>query len=372
MKPFFLLLPALLAGSVLPAKAEVLPVYVGTYTDHSASHGIYRGTFDTASGRLGPFTLAVTARDPGFLAFGPGDRFLYAGLESAGHAAVASFAVKPDGSLAPLDVEPSGGEGTCFVSVDGAGRTLLAANYSAGSISAFRINPDGSLGARTALIPFHGSGPNLERQKGPHAHSIYVSPDQAFVYACDLGSDRVWIFRFDAARGTLSPNDPPSAPVPPGSGARHLVFSRDGRHVDVVNEMGNSVTVFARNPATGALTPLETVPTLLPGTLRAKVTSAEIALSSSDTRLYVSNRGCDTISVFAVDAAGEISLLQSVPAAVQVPRFFALDPTGRWLLVAGQKNSRIAVWQIDPATGKLIAPRQFAVLGAPVCLLFGK
>jgi len=353
-----------------PVFAKEVSFYVGTYTDHSTRQGIYRGMLDTDTGKLGPLTLAAQVKNPNFLALSPDGKFLYAAEGVAHQQMVGAFAVEADGSLLALNEEPSGGEDTCHVAVDRTGRNVLVANYGSGSIACFRIKPDGSVGERTALIAFTGSGPNQARQKSPHAHSIYVSPDNAFVYACDLGTDRIWIFKLDAAHGTLTPNDPPSAQVPPGAGARHLVFSRDGRFVYVANEMGLSVTVFARNISDGSLTPLQTVPTLPPGTPAKDATVAEIALSPTGQWLYVSNRGCDTISVFAIDADGKLTLMQNAPALVKMPRHFALDPAGQWLITAGQKDNRIAVLKIDPKTGQLSATDQSATVGSPVCVLF--
>jgi 6-phosphogluconolactonase len=220
------------------------------------------------------------------------------------------------------------------------------------------------------MIQLAGSGPNPKRQLGPHAHSIYTSPDDAFVYACDLGSDKVWIFKFDAGDGTLVPSDPPFARVPPGSGPRHLAFNPNGKFVYVSNEMGHDVTVFTRNASTGDLTVLETVGTLPAGTPEGNVTTAEIALHPSGKWLYVSNRGCDTISAFAVGEDGRIKLIQSVAAGVKFPRNFGLDASGQWMITAGQNDGRIAVLKVDPASGRLSATDQSAQVGSPVCVLF--
>jgi 6-phosphogluconolactonase len=368
----FLVVAWLVAGFGFRLSADTVPFYVATSTDHPAGGGIYRGTLDPATGRLGPLVLAAPALNPNFLAFAPDGACLYACLGPESHPVVGAFAVKPSGALRLLDTRPAGGLGTCHVSVDGSGRTLFAANYTDGTVSSFKIEPDGSLGARTARLAFHGSGPNAERQKGPHLHSVYLSPDQAFVYACDLGSDRIWIFRFDPARGILSPNLPPSASSPSGSGPRHLDFSPDGKTVDVVNEMGNSVSVFARDASSGALALTQTVSVRASGKPDPKSTSAEIARHPSGKWLYVSTRGCDTLSVFAIGDAGRLALRQNVPAGVKEPRSFALDPTGHWLVVAGQQDGRIAVWKIDPATGRLSATGRSVPVRGPMCVLFGK
>jgi len=358
------------AMCVRPALGEQMHFYVGTFTDNSASKGIYQGTLDILSGKLGPLTLAAPALDPAFLASDPSGNELYAVQEISGTGRVQSFERKPNGSLVPLNEQSSGGNGTCHVAVDPTGQDLLIANYGSGSIACFRLKQDGFLGIRTALIPFAGSGPNAKRQERPHAHSIYVSPDDAFVYACDLGTDHVWIFKFDAAAGTLVANVPPSASVPPGSGPRHLVFSPDGKLVYVANELGHSVSSFSRNPGTGSLTPLQTIATLSEGTPAGDVATAEIVIHPSGRWLYVSNRGCDTISVFVLDATGWLKLAQSISAGVKTPRSFALDPTGHWMITAGQTDNLLAVLKIDSDTGELTPTAQSAQVGSPVCILF--
>ena len=333
----------------------------------AASEGIYRGGIDTDTGKLDPLTPAGAAKYPNFLALSPDGKFLYATLD----AAVEAFAVQPDGALRPLDKELSGGAGACHVSVDETGRHVFVANYDGGCIACFGTNPDGSLGERTALMPFTGSGPDPKRQTKPYAHSVYPDPANKFVYACDLGTDHVWIFKFDAARGTLVPNDPPSAKVPPGSGPRHLAFHPNGKFVYVANEMGHSVTVFSRDAGSGALTALQTVSTLSLETPIQGVTTAEIACPAPGKWLYVSNRGCDTISVFSIAPDGKLTLVQSASSVAQMPRRFAIDPTGRWLIAAGQKDNRIAVLKIDPATGRLTPTDQVAEVASPICVLFG-
>jgi 6-phosphogluconolactonase len=191
------------------------------------------------------------------------------------------------------------------------------------------------------------------------------------VYACDLGSDRIWIFKFDAARGRLVANDPPWAQVPPGNGPRHLVFSRNGGFLYVSNELGHSITVFARDSSTGKLTPLQT--TVVPsGKSGGNIRTAELALHPSGKWLYVSNRGGDTLSMFAVRSSGRLGLIQTIAAGVKSPRSFAIDPLGRWIIVAGQNDNRIAVLKIDARSGELSATAPSARAGGPVCVLFEK
>lgn len=218
-----LLLLALLGHG---ARAEEAPLYV------AGNEGIYRDTLDTDTGKLGKLTLACAAKSPNFLAFSSDRQILYATL-GAGERTLADFFVQPDGSLSPLDEMPSGGAGACHVWLDGTGENVLVAHYDSGSIACFQLHDDGTLGERTALVPFTGSGPDPKRQTKPYAHSVYTDPGNKFVYACDLGTDKVRIFKFDAAKGTLAPNDPPFGKVPPGSGPRHLAFSPNGEFLSM-------------------------------------------------------------------------------------------------------------------------------------------
>jgi 6-phosphogluconolactonase len=361
---------AVLALSLVPVLGGQEPFYIGTYTDSHSSQGVYQGTIDSETGQLGPITLAAAATDPSFLALSPKGDALYSANETPGTGSVEAFQRSKDGSLIALNSEPAGGNGTCHVSMDPSGRDVLVANYGSGTIACFQVTPGGALGAQTALIQFKGSGPNLARQAAPHAHSIYTSPDDAYVYACDLGTDHVWIFKFDPATGTLQAAASPSADVPPGSGSRHLLFAHDSHRVYVANEMGDSVTFFARDPKTGALTPQQTVSALSTGRPETSTTTAELVLHPNARWLYVSNRGNDTISTFFLASSGQLKLIQNIAAGVKIPRNIAIDPSGRWMITAGQSDSHLAVLKIDPQTGKLSSTTNDAQVPTPVCVLF--
>lgn len=218
----------LLAGTLLlpvqAARAAVSTFYLGTYTDHSDSQGIYLGSLDLATGRLGQLKLAATEKNPNFLALSMDHEFLFAALSDA----VESFRVQPDGTLRALGRQPSGGGDTCHVSLDKTDREVFVSSYGAGNLTTFPAGADGRIGPRLALIPFTGSGPNHLRQDHAHIHSAYVDSENHFLYVCDLGTDSVWIFHL-GPKGELTPASPPAAKVPPGSGPRHLAFSRDGR-----------------------------------------------------------------------------------------------------------------------------------------------
>ena len=350
-------------------------VYFGTYTN-SLSRGIYVARLDGDTGRLSAPELAAETPSPCFLAVSPGNKFLYAAnsvpvFQGEKTGAVTAFAIDPgSGKLKWLNQTSSGGAGPCHVSVDATGKVLLVANYGSGSVKSISLNSDGSLGPGGLFFQLHGSGVNPGRQSGPHAHFITTDPANRFALACDLGTDRVLIYRL--ADGILTSNNPPFAVVPPGSGARHLAFSRDGKYVHVINEMGCTVTTFAWDADNGNLALVETVSALPPGVAaETRFTAAEILVHPSGQFVYATVRGHDSVSVFAADvASGRLTFRQNLPCGGQVPRGLGLDPTGRWLIVANQKSDNVVVFAVDAVTGKLSPTGQELKIGAPVDVKF--
>lgn len=365
-----LLLPQ--AASPAPDGASsTLTVYVGTYTD-AGSRGIYRFALDTSSGAASAPVLAGEAKNPSFLALHPSGRFLYAvgeidGFEGRKTGAVSAFAIDPkSGDLTLLNQQASEGGGPCHLVVDRGGRNVLVANYGGGTVAVLPIGKDGRLAKATSVQAHSGSGPNRSRQDKPHAHGIYLDADERHALAPDLGADRVFVYRFDAARGTLEPQG--AAPLAPGSGPRHLAFGPGGRHLYVISELASTVTAFGYDAARGALETLQTVPTL-PAGFDGTSTTAEVALTPDGRWLYASNRGHDSLALFSVAAAGRLSPAGHFPAGGRTPRHFAIDPSGRWLLVAHQGSDSIALFRLDGATGRLSATGATLSVSKPVCVL---
>jgi len=343
--------------------------YIGTYTGPGRADGIYTGILDSDTGQLGPVTLACKANSPGYLALSPDGAHLYAVTSDTG-GSVEAFQIEKSGTLTALNTVSSQGAGPCHLSIDPSGKNVLAANYSGGTIASIRINPDGTLGACTATLAFHGSGPNPARQDKPHAHFISTDSTGQFVYACDLGTDHIWSYRFDPATGILGDQTPVQGTVPPGSGSRHLAFGPGDNFAYVNGEMGRNITVFSRDKDTGSLTPIQTLP-LVPGAGPAPgITTAEDVLHPSGKWLYVSSRGDDIIAVFSIGPDGKLTFIQDVPSLVKIPRGFGIDPSGHWLISAGQDDGKLALLAIDPATGKLTATAQEAKVPAAICVLF--
>jgi 6-phosphogluconolactonase len=354
-------------------------VYFGTYTG-AKSKGIYVSRFDSATGTLTAPELAAEIQNPTFLAVAPGEHFLYAVSEvnkigDKNTGAVDAYAVDAKtGKLTLLNQQDSGGPGPCHLSVDVTGKCLLVANYAGGSIAALPIHADGSLGEAATFIQHTGSGPNKNRQTGPHAHFITTSPDNRFVLNCDLGLDRVFVYDFDAASAKLTDTGG-IFKVAPGSGPRHLFFSPDHQFVYVINEMGGTITVFSyytyiMGMLIAEMDEVQTISTL-PKDFSGQNTSAEIALHPSGKFLYASNRGHDSIALFSVDLkTGKLTFVEHQSTMGRTPRHFAIDPTGHWLIAENQASDTVVMFAIDQDTGKLKPTGQTISVGAPVCAVF--
>ncbi|HKB38992.1 MAG TPA: lactonase family protein [Gemmataceae bacterium] len=378
----FLLLAALAtstragAAPAAPAqKPDKLWVYVGTYTG-GKSKGIYRFELDLASGELTSKGVAVEVSNPSFLALHPSHRFLYAvgemdDFKGKKGGAVSAFALDADtGKLKLLNQQSSRGAGPCHVVVDRAGKNVLVANYGGGSVACLPIGEDGKLGEASSFVQHKGKGTDPRRQEGPHGHSINLDAANHFAFAADLGLDKVLVYRFDADKGTLTPNDPPSASVAPASGPRHFAFHPDGRHAYVINEMASTVTAFDYDAEKGTLKATQTISTLPKG-FKGDTSTAEVVVHPSGKFLYGSNRGHDSIAIFRVDAdSGKLTAAGHQKETIKVPRNFAVEPTGKYLLVGNQEGNTISVFRIDQKTGGLSLVGKPVEAPSPVCLRF--
>jgi 6-phosphogluconolactonase len=264
----------------------------------------------------------------------------------------------------------SQGADPCYLIVDKAGKYVLVANYTGGSIAVFPVLADGKLGDASAFVQHTGHGTDPRRQEGPHAHSIDLSPDNRFAMVDDLGLDELLVYKFDGAKGTLTSNDPPFAKVEAGAGPRHFALRPDGKFAYVVAEMGHTVTVFANDATSGKMQPLQTV-TTLPKDFKGRNDDAEIQMHPSGKFLYASNRGEDTIAIYAIDGRkGTLTQVGSVPTGGKEPRSFEIDPTGALLFAENQKSDNITVFKIDQQTGKLTPTGKVLEVATPVCLKF--
>ena len=350
-------------------------MYVGTYT-RETSAGIYAYRFDVTSGQAKPLGLVADVRDPSFLAIHPDGKHLYAVTESDdfdsdGSGSVSSFAIDPSsGDIQKLNEVSSKGGWPCHLNIDRSGRMLIVANYKGGSVASFPVNPDGTLGAASSFFQHDGRSVH-SRQEQPHAHSADFSPDGRFAFFSDLGLDQVKIYRADPATASLTPHEPPHVTVEPGSGPRHFAQHPGGRFAYGLNELSSTVTAYAYVPDAGTLEVLQTISTL-PAAFDGENYTAEIQVHPSGRFVYGSNRGHDSIAIFAVDeGTGQLEPIAQVLTNGSWPRNFAIDPTGSYLLAANQNSDNISVFRIDPDTGLLHATAAGVSIDAPVCIVFG-
>jgi 6-phosphogluconolactonase len=356
-------------GGLAMAASHLL--FLGTYTNKGTSQGIYAVRLDADTGALSAPQLVATATDPAWITLTPDKKFLYAIAPTTAQAT--GFAVDATrGALAPLPAATAAAaQPPSHLAVDATGRALLAANYREGFVAAMAIRADGSLGAPN-IVRHEGKGTHPTRQEKPHAHSVTLSPDNRHVIVCDLGVDRIFSYGLDAANARLAPATAPFVAATPGAGPRHFKFGADGRHAYAINELANTITAYDYDAARGALIARQTVSTL-PAGYTAPTTTAEVRVHPNGKFLYGSNRGHDSIAVFAIDAA--TGLLSPAPIEIVAtggrnPRNFALSPDGRWLVCGHQDTELVTVFHVDAASGRLARTPHSAAVPSVVCVVF--
>ena len=357
------------ANGLLPAFARVdRVVYIGTYTGE-ASKGIYAFRFDDSNGRLTPLGLAAETPSPSFLTASTDGRFVFAvnevqSFEGKSSGSVTSFTVdRASAKLTEVSVQPSMGAGPCHLALDRTGRYLAVANYGGGNYALFPVGVDGRLQPATSVIT--GARPDSPK---PLGHMVGFDAGNRFLIAADKGLDRMLVYRFDASTGIVSATQPSATALPTGSGPRHFALHPNRRWVFTINELSATITTFAWDPASGALTEKGSVPTRPAGVTGGS--TAEIAVHRNGRFVYGSNRGHDSIAVFSVGADGALTLVEHEATRGEMPRNFALDPTGRWLIAGNQRSNTLAVFSIDQTTGALSPVGSLVSVGSPVSVLF--
>lgn len=349
-------------------------VYFGTYTG-TKSKGIYAWRM-SEDGKLTPVGLVGATANPTYLAVHPNGKVLYSigevnkfGDKKAG--SVSAFEIDTgSGKLTFLNTQSSGGTGPCHLDVDRAGKCVVVANYGGGSVEALPIQKDGSLGEPGTFIQHEGTSVDKSRQEGPHGHCILIDPSQKFAVACDLGLDKVLVYKLDAAKAKLTPNDPPFATIAPGSGPRHIAFHPNKKFAYVISEMLCTMTAFEWNSARGTLKQIQTISTL-PGAVEKGFSTAEVYVHPSGKFVYGSNRGHDSIVVYACDEkTGQLTLVEHQSTQGKVPRHFAIDPSGKFLLAENQNTDNVVEFSIDQKSGKLTPTGEKIEVGSPVCAVF--
>ncbi len=343
--------------------------YVGTYTSEG-SEGLYTGAFDPSRGVIGDLVPAARVANPTFLVIHRPSKRLYSVGNDDGRGMVCGYRINPDsGMLTPFTRMPVAGGRDCFITVDAEARYVFTADYGGGTVRVLAADPDGQLQSVISSVQYtHASGVVSDRQSAPHAHSIVLGPLCGAVYAADLGGDRIYQYVFNPEAGELQPANPAYVETAPGAGPRHFAFHPDGRHAAVIHELNGSITIYEINPEDGTLQTGQTVSTL-PNDFSGQNTTADIHFSPDGRFLYGSNRGHDSIAVYAFDAASaEARLLDLTPCGGQHPRNFALSPDGRFLLVANRDSDSIAVFTRNEESGLILDTGFRASVSRPVCV----
>lgn len=362
-------------------------VYVGTYSEpilfgtgqvlQGKGKGIYLFRFDAEKGALEPLAVKEGVRNSSYLAFDPARRFLYCvnefkEYEGRASGAVSAFRIDPEtGALSYLNTRASHGTDPCHLIVDKTSKCVLVANFASGSVSVLPIAADGSLEEASCVIQHQGTSVDPKRQAGPHAHAVELSADNRFAFVPELGADEVRIYALDAEKGRLTPNPNQAfVKVAPGAGPRQLVMHPDGRLAFLINELNSTMTSYRYNAEKGTLTEIQTLPTLPPD-FKGHSTCAEVQIHPSGRFLYGSNRGHDSLVIYAVDPeSGRLSVVGHESTRGKIPRNFEVHPSGRFLAAANQDSDNVVMFRIDPATGRLTPSGNVVSAGTPICVRF--
>lgn len=391
------MLALLLAAAAIPAPAQrsgKLVAYVGTYSSpagpegsHGNGQGIYSFQVDPATGALRQNEVVANGSNPSCLALDPSKTHLYsanetADFEGATSGSVSAYAIdRATGHLTLLNTVSSRGAGPAHLSVHRGGKFVLVANYHGGTVAVLPIRADGSLGAATDVKKDAGdiaatraaSGPPgsfaLSGHDKPHAHMIQSDPSGKFVLSADLGLDRIYVWKFDAEKGELTPNQPPYVSLPAGDGPRHFVFHPNGRWLYSLQEEASTVVKFDWDAGAGTLTPRQTLSSLPKGFQGTDYTS-EVMLSPDGKFLYAANRLHDSIAWFTVGASGDLAYVAEEWTRGDYPRSFNIDPTGKFMYVLNQRGDAITAFHIDPRSGRLSFTGQYVGVGTPSSIVF--
>ncbi|MBK95187.1 MAG: 6-phosphogluconolactonase [Planctomycetaceae bacterium] len=349
-------------------------VYIGTYTGPE-SEGIYTFEFDRKSGKLTPINQPAKTSNPSFVAVHPSGDFLYAVNEDAEFngekgGGITSFSIDPEtGALTEINSQCTHGEHPCHLTIDQTGRTVGVANYTGGSIAAYRIGRDGALSPASTFVQHQGKSVH-PRQEAPHGHSIDVDPANRFMAVSDLGIDQVLIYKMNARKGQLTAHS--TVKSEPGAGPRHFSFHPTGKFGFGINELNMTANAYRYDARAGRLELLQTVSTLPPGEKQQEGQStAEMYVHPNGKFLYGSNRGHNTIVVYGIDQkTGKLSYVENESTGGSTPRSFGVVPTGDYLLALNQASNTIVVFKIDPGTGALEPTGEEVLCPTPVAAAF--
>ena len=367
MKNIYAVLLSIFALTTIQAQENKLNLIVGTYTKSCESKGIYVYEFDSKTGDLTVKNSTDNIVNPSYLAIAPNNDFVYSVSENDKQTAVSAFGFdSKSGKLNFLNSALTKGENACYIINDA--KNVITANYTGGSISVFGKNSDGSITEVKQVVQHSGKGINVERQEAPHVHMVYFSPDKKYVLANDLGTDEVSVYQYNPDGGNETLKLKSSVAVKPGSGPRHLTFSKDGQFVYLLQELSGALTTFSY---TNGMLKKVFETNIIAKDYKGEIRSADIHISPDGKFLYATNRGeIGEISVFKILKKGNLELVERTSTLGKGPRNFAIDPSGKFLLVAHQFSNDIVVFKRDAVTGRLTATGKKIELCSPVCLVF--
>ena len=360
--------PSLFAQRGAPAASFM---YVGSFTSPERGHGDGITVFQrTGGGRWAQIQLVKDLENPSFLITDPAGRCLYT-VHSDGDRATAYRIDPASGRLALLNHQATGGQNGVHLAIDATGRFLVVANYASGTLAVLPINQDGSLAALSDLTTLKGTpGPHRVEQPGSHPHHCPFDPSRRFLVVPDKGLDKVFVFRLDTESGKLVTNDPPWVVTRAGAGPRHAGFHPTKPYAYVLNELDSSMTTYQFDAAAGTLKPLQVLPTI-PSSYTGDNTAAEISVASSGRFVYASNRGHNSIAIFAINAAnGTLSPAGWELTQGATPRYFGVDPSGAELYAANQGSDTVVRFHVNQATGRLTPAGETVKVGAPCTIAF--
>ena len=372
---FFLLLAIISFSGMnkINSQSQKEFLYIGTYTD-SGGPGIHVYSFDRTDGTLSFVEKAGDLESPSYLTLHPDGPYLYSVnrgkvLPDKKWGSVSAFSIDAgNGKLRHLNDQPVFGVEGCYISTDSRGRLAFVANYSTGNVVVFPIQKDGTLGTVADEQQHTGSGADPGRQKGPHAHCAYVSPDDKHLYVVDLGIDRIKTYEIDYEKQKLIPMPEQDGKSRPGTGPRHITIDKTGNFAYVIEELASSITVYQRDADTGGLTAIQHVATI-PENYTETNYCADIHLEPSGKFLYGSNRGHDSLAIFRINQAdGTLEPAGFHAVEGKWPRNFLIDPRGEFVFVANQNSDNLVVFRLDKSSGKLTPTGTDISIPKPVCV----
>lgn len=373
MKRILPLLLSIFVFCCLEAQPKKEILYAGTFSVRG-SQGIYVLSFDRAKRSLKLLQTVPSLESPSYLAVHPSGRFLYsvnrgkADITDNG-GSVTAYGIDPkSGKLNGLNHRPSYGNDPCHIAIDKTGQYAFISNYSEGNLIVLPLFDDGVIGSPSDAKKYVGNSVNTPRQESPHIHSAVISPDNRFLYASDLGTDKIYIYEFNSSSGTLTPAKTPEVSVNPGSGPRHFTIHPNGKFAYLSEELTSSVCAFSINRITGELSILQDTVRSLPEGFKTSNSSADIHTDTKGQYLYMSNRGLNAISIFSVSPAGTINLIGQQDTQGEIPRNFLVDPKGEFIFVANQDTDTIVMFRINAKNGKLTPIGKPVAVPSPVCL----